>query len=301
MKSLKGVFIPAVTPFFADGRLDLESFRYNCRAWGDTDVSGLMCLGTNGEARMLNDSETIQVIEAAAGTLPKEKCLIAGVGRESLYHTLEVIDRVQSKGIRLDYFSVLTPHYYKKLMDDRALIEYYTRVADFSGVPILLYCAPTYANGVCVSIAALRVLAEHPNIAGIKDTSPDMMDAYLEAVGHRDDFTVMSGSINSYLACVKGGGSGGIVSAANYFPRECAKLDRLFRGGDVQGAEAYYLQLKALVKQTGARGGVAGVKCAMNAVGLRGGYPRLPILPMDETAAQEMRLAIEQDDTVRLK
>ena len=93
------------------------------------------------------------------------------MGRESLYQTLKFIDRVQAADLPIDYLSVLTPHYFKSLMTDAALIEYFTRVADFSRIPILLYCAPSFANEVTISADVVRVLADHPNIHGIKDTS----------------------------------------------------------------------------------------------------------------------------------
>ena len=113
--------------------------------------------------------------------------------------------------------SVLTPGYFKNLMTDHALIDYYQAIADFSPYPVLIYCAPGFANAVRISPEALRILADHPNIAGIKDTSPDMMSAYMDCVGGRDDFQVLAGSLNNFFLCTLRGGKGGILSAANYF------------------------------------------------------------------------------------
>lgn len=292
MKTLGGIIIPAVTPFEEDGKLSLSMLEHNYRVWNSTNVDGYMCLGSNGEFRMLDDEEAFAVIKAASQAAAADKCFIAGVGRESLYQTLKFIDRVQNADLPIDYLSVLTPHYFKGLMSDAALIDYYTRIADFSRLPLLLYCAPDFANTVCISAEAVKVLADHPNIHGIKDTSKTMMDAYMDAVGGRADFEVLSGSMSTVLKCMRLGGKGGVVSAANYFPNECAEVVRLYTTAGTEAAEAYYATLQTLIKQTGARGSVAGVKCCMNLLGMSGGFPRKPVLPVAPQIEAEIKAAL---------
>lgn len=287
--SLEGIYIPAVTPFDDRERVSGEMLVYNIEKWNQTDVSGYMCLGSNGEFRMLDEEESLSVIKIFARHRAETKGLIAGVGRESLYHTLRFIDRIQSMDLKVDYLSVLTPHYFKKAMNDRALIEYFTAVADFSRIPILLYCAPGFANTVCISCEALKVLADHPNIHGIKDTSPDMMDAYMDAVGGRADFQVMAGSVNTLHKCLKRGGKGAVVSAANYFPQACARLISLWQQAGEEDFLPYYHALCGRIRKTGARGGVAGVKACMNLCGYRAGIPRKPVQPLDDGEIEEMR------------
>ena len=247
-----------------------------------------MCLGSNGEFRALDDEESLKVIRLFSENRGADKGLIAGIGRESLYQTLKMIDRVCENGIKVDYFSVLTPHYFKKKMTDTALVEYFTAIADHSPVPVLLYCAPGFANGVCVSREALLAVADHPNIAGIKDTSTDMMDTYMDAVGGREDFEVMAGSINTLYHCLQRGGRGGVISAANYFPQECAQLTKLWAQKGEEGFKPYYDELLAKVKATGAKGGISGVKCCMNLLGFRAGVPRKPVQPLTQAEQAEI-------------
>ena len=299
MKQLGGIIIPAVTPFDQEGKIDFTLLQANYQAWNATEVAGYMCLGSNGEFRMLDDDEAFQVIQVSSQAADKDKCFIAGVGRESLYQTLKFIDRVQNAGLDIDYLSVLTPHYFKGLMTDQALVDYYRQIADSSALPVLLYCAPDFANSVCISAQAVRELADHPNIHGIKDTSKNMMDAYMDAVGGREDFEVLSGSMSTVLHCMDRGGKGGVVSAANYFPSQCAKVVSLYREEGREAALSYYTQLQAVIKQTGARGSVAGVKCCMNLMGLGGGYPRRPVLPVDPQIREEMHQALVQAGFLR--
>ncbi len=293
MRKLDGIIIPAVTPFDRQGDIDFAALQANYHRWNGTAVCGYMCLGSNGEFRMLDDDEALAVIKASSQAAGEDKCFIAGVSRESLSHTLRFLARVEREHLPIDYLSVLTPHYFKGLMTDEALVDYYTAIADASSLPILLYCAPDFANSVCISAEAVKALAGHSNIHGIKDTSKDMMNAYMDAVGGREDFQVLSGSMSTILTCLDRGGKGGVVSAANYFPEECARVVALYREQGRGAAQAYYDTLQALIRKTGARGSVSGVKCCMNLLGYAGGFPRKPVLPAAPQLEQEMRQALE--------
>lgn len=292
MRKLDGIIIPAVTPFDREGAIDFAALRANYHRWNATAVCGYMCLGSNGEFRMLDDDEALEVIRASAQAAGEDKCFIAGIGRESLTSTLRFLRRVEQANLPIDYLSVLTPHYFKGLMTDEALVDYYTAIADASSLPILLYCAPDFANSVCISAEAVKTLADHPNIHGIKDTSKNMMNAYMDAVGGREDFQVLSGSMSTILTCLSRGGKGGVVSAANYFPEECAKVVALYQEQGEAAAQSYYDTLQALIRRTGARGSVSGVKCCMNLLGYSGGLPRRPVLPASPALEQEMREAL---------
>ena len=293
MKKIDGIIIPAVTPFDEAGTLRLDWLKENYEAWGRTGVCGVMALGSNGEFRSLSDEESFDVIRTASETLPEDKVFIAGVGRESLYQTLQFIKKLEDAKIRIDYISVLTPCYFKGLMTDEAYIDYYTAIADASSYPVLIYCAPGFVNGLYVSAEAMKVLADHPNIAGVKDTTPDQMAAYMDAVGGRDDFMVISGKLSNIMYALEHGGPGGIISSSNYFPNACAKLTTIFREQGEEAAKEYYKQLSELGSKTGGKASVAGVKAVMNMTGKKGGYPRKPVLPVKEEMLAEIREYME--------
>jgi 4-hydroxy-2-oxoglutarate aldolase len=277
---LRGTIIPATTPFDARESLDLAGLEANFARWADTDVVGYMVLGSNGEFRSLSDKESSQVVRQAAA-LKGDKTLIAGVGRDSLHHTLEFLASLNLNGV--DYVSVLTPHYFGTAMNGAALARYYTAVADAVAVPVLIYVAPGFANGVLVPPATLRQLADHPNIAGIKDTSSTSMVDYMLTVGIRDDFEVLAGSLDTIMTTLSFGGAGGVLSAANYVPRQCARLTTLWSTGAHSAAFAYYARLRNLVKATGGVLGVAGVKACMDVLGYAGGAPRQPVAALTDS------------------
>ena len=293
MEKLHGIIVPAVTPFDEKGVIDYSALMFNYKKWNETDVRGFMCLGSNGEFKMLSDDEALEVIRVSASAADSDKTFIAGIGRESLYQTLKFMERVDALNAKIDYYSVLTPSYFKSRMTDEALIDYYTAIADESRVPILLYCAPSFANDMVISPEALKVLADHPNIHGIKDTSKNMMNAYMDVAGGRDDFEIVSGSMSTLMSCLDRGGRGGVVSAANYFPAECSKVVKLYENEGKEAALFYYESLQTLIKATGARGSVAGVKATMNLVGLKGLYPRKPVLPISKEEEESYRIALD--------
>lgn len=287
-EKFRGIVIPTVTPFDDEGALNVAMLEDNFARWNETTVRGYMVLGSNGEFRSLSDDESLMVV-GRARELKADKTLIVGVGRESLRLTLAFLDKVTGLGPGVDYVSVLTPHYFAKLMDDQALVDYYIAVADHSPVPVLLYVAPGFANSVVVSPAALRSLASHPNIHGLKDTTPAMMLDYFLVAGRRDDFTILAGSLSTLLPGLMLGGPGGVVSAANYFPAQCAEITDLYFAGEQEKAIERYVELQRVVKQTGARRGIAGLKCCMNLCGLSGGRPRLPVKPVSAREESEIR------------
>lgn len=292
-EKLKGIIIPAATPFDERGEVSVSMMEHNYQRWGQTGVRGYMCLGSNGEYRSLSDEEALLVIETA-GRLKGDKTLIVGAGRESLHQTLAFVKRVMDQGAPVDYLSILTPHYFAKLMDGEALYDYFNAVADFSTIPILIYVAPSFANGVTLPPGIMAKLANHPNIHGVKDTTSNMMVDYMLKAGRREDFAVMAGSLNNIMTCLAFGGPGGVVSAANYFPEECVEITTLFFSGAIDQAYTQYIELQNLVKASGAKYSVAGLKACMNLCGYAGGQPRLPVRPLPAEVLKEIEGVLRQ-------
>ena len=104
----------------------------------------------------------------------------------------------------------------------------------------------------------------------------------------------MAGSLSNLLTCYERGGRGGVVSAANYFPQECADIYRAFLDGGMEAARQAHQGVQALSKATGARGSVAGVKCTMNLLGYAGGKPRRPLQPMSAQMEAEFAAALKE-------
>jgi 4-hydroxy-2-oxoglutarate aldolase len=165
---LEGIFAPVTTCFYPDGRCYWRKLEANMERYSRTAMSGMVVLGSTGEAVMLSDEETREALRVARGATTPEKVLIAGVGRESVIETLRLAEYAAE--LQYDAILVRTPHYYRKQMRNREMLTYYQAVADRSPLPVVLYSIPS-CTAYDLPIEVVGELAMHPNIVGIKDSS----------------------------------------------------------------------------------------------------------------------------------
>jgi 4-hydroxy-2-oxoglutarate aldolase len=287
--NLKGVFVPIVTPF-EDDELDLESLRENLRRLSETDITGYFALGSNGEARSLSDEEEIRVLEILAEERG-DRLVMVGTGCESTRESIRKTKRAAKMGF--PYASVLTPSYFPKQMNDETLIGFYKKIADGSPIPILVYNAPGFAGGVSLSVSALTALAEHGNIAGIKDSAPTGPGAFLAALTETSNFVVIAGSTNFFYPSLLLGAAGGILSLANYLPGYCSRLYELYRKKEYDQALDLHRLLVRINRAVSSRYGVAGVKAAMEIMGYKGKEPRHPLRAVDVSIRDNLHLMLK--------
>src|SRR5262245_14944301 len=208
MKRFAGIYTPIATPFLRDGSLDETSLRSNVAKWMTTSLTGLVVLGSNGEAPSLDDDECDRIIDIVREGVPQDRPLIAGTGRESTRSTIDATRRAAAAGV--DAALVRTPSFFKPQMTSDAFVRHYTEVADASPIPILLYNVSLY-TGVNLLPDAVERLATHPNIVGMKESGGDLAQI-AEFVGRTpDDFTVLAGSATTFMLALCTGCDGGIL------------------------------------------------------------------------------------------
>ncbi len=169
-RPLGGIFAPVTTPFRGE-EIDPAAFTSNLRHYASTALAGIVVLGSNGEAPLLDDDESDALIETSRGVWPDGKWLIAGTGRESLRATIAATARAAARGV--DAVMVRTPSFYKARVNADAMVAFYTAVADASPVPVILYNV-TMFTGVNLAPDTAARLSAHPNIIGIKDSGGDV-------------------------------------------------------------------------------------------------------------------------------
>lgn len=271
-----GVFGPVVSTFDdRTGELDLDAFAFNIRAHIAAGLSGVVVAGSTGEAALLDEEERLRLIETARELVPASDMLIVGTGAES---TRQCVRRSRDAAARgADMVLVVAPHYYGSSMTRAALEAHYRRVADDSPCPVLLYNIPKYAH-FTLEPELIAALSTHGNIAGMKDSAGDLgkLEGYLLSQGER--FTVLTGHAGTFLQALERGVHGGILAAALFAPEP--SLDVWQRRNGTAAAKVAQDVLAPLGLEIVARMGVAGVKAAMDAVGLRGGAVRSPLQPL---------------------
>ena len=286
---IRGVFPPIPTPF-RDDAVDTAALAKNCERGMATGLRGLVVLGSNGEAPLLDDDESDRVIAAARERVPADRLLIAGVARESTAGTLRAATRAAALGA--DAVLVRTPSFFRTLLTGEALARHYAAVADAAPVPVLLYNF-TALTGVTLPVAAVAQLAHHPNIIGIKESGSDI--AFISALVDEtpDDFRVLAGSAPVFYASLVSGAAGGILALASAVPDLCVQLFDLVAAGRLAEARSLQRRLTPLARLLTRLHGVPGLKAALDIAGYVGGAPRPPLLPAGPAAVAEIRQALE--------
>lgn len=165
---LEGIFPAVTTPFYSDGRLYLKKLEHNIEHYSRTPAAGLVILGSTGEAVMLSDEESRQVLRTARQAAAPEKVLLAGVARESVVETLRLAEFAAEQ--QYDAVLARTPGYYAPQTGSVEILTYYRALADRSPLPVVIYSIPKYTHYE-IPVEVVAELAQHPNIIGIKDSS----------------------------------------------------------------------------------------------------------------------------------
>lgn len=285
---LRGVFGPVTTTFYRQtGELDLASFAANVRAHIAAGLHGIVVAGSTGEAALLDANERAALVDAAREMVPHDKTLIVGTGAESTRTCLQLTRDAAARGA--DAVLVVAPHYYGSAMTATALEQHYRRVADDSPVPVILYNIPKYMHFALVP-ALVAELATHHNIVGIKDSSGnrELIAGYLSSASGK--FSVLTGNAGIFQDSLKNGATGGILAVALFAAGLSLEVYNATLRGQDSDAAAAQERLAPLGTKIVGEFGVAGVKAAMDNVGLVGGPVRSPLLPLD---AQQSATVVE--------
>jgi 4-hydroxy-2-oxoglutarate aldolase len=281
-----GIYTPIVTPFTRDGDIDARGLQSNVDHYLATKLTGLVVLGSNGEAAQLEDDEADRVISIVRERVPRGRPLLVGTGRESTRATIAACRR--AAGIGADAVMARTPSFYKPQMTSDNFVKHYTEVADASPVPVLLYNVTMY-TGVNLLPDAVEKLSEHPNIVGLKDSGNDMLQIGDYLVRAKPGFTVLAGAAPTLFTSAVLGVHGAVLALAGLVPDLCVELFEHVRGGRVAEGRELQRRLMPLARAIGPVHGVPGLKAALDLVGLTGGVPRAPLRPVTPAAVDSLR------------
>jgi 4-hydroxy-2-oxoglutarate aldolase len=292
---LEGIYPALITPFAADGSVSIANLKHNIELYNRTGLNGFVVNGSTGESMLLTREEADAVLVAVKESAGASKQLIAGTGAESTAETIERTKRAAEIGYQ--WALVKTPHYYKPAYKPEVFIEHYRRVADASPIPVLLYSVPQF-TGIALEAKEVAVLAEHPNIVGIKESSGNILRVSEMVATTPVTFSVLTGSASTLLPALAIGVRGAILALASVLPEQCVALFGLVHSGKL--ADARRLQQSILLASNliVTEAGIAGVKFAMEQRGYRGGLPRRPLLPLSDALKARVLSAVAAIDPV---
>ena len=287
LSSLHGLGVAMVTPFNEQGNVDFPALQRMVEHQIKGGTAFLVVLGTTGETPTLSAAEQRRVVdfvlEVNAGRLP----VVVGVTGNN---TAELCERIHSWDVSgVAAFLVATPAYNKP--GQEGLKAHYTSVADAAQRPVILYNVPgrTSCN---MSAATTLTLANHSNVIGIKEASGDLEQIGDILAGRPQHFAVWSGDDALAMPTVAMGAEGLISVLGNAFPKPLTAMVEQASFGQTHEARSTHAALKPLMKLMFEEGNPAGIKAAMNHLGLCEGDVRLPLTKASSALKDKLYAAI---------
>jgi len=274
-----------------DEAIDHRALASNVAKWMKTRLAGLVVLGSNGEAPLLEDAESDAAIETARAHVPRDRTLIAGVGRESTAATIQAARRAADVGA--DVVLVRTPSYFKNVMTNDAFVRHFTAVADASPRPVLMYNV-TMFTGVNLLPDAVERLSAHKNIIGMKESNADLVQLSETIARTPDGFIVLSGAAATLYHAFCAGANGAVLAVSAVLPDICVDIFDLVQ--KQRHAEALDLQRRIvrMGRLLGAMHGVPALKYALDQVGYVGGPVRPPLGALAPEGQRQIREALAE-------
>ena len=275
--NIRGSICALVTPFEADGALDLAAFGRLLDHQLDGGTQALVVAGSTGEAHMLESDEFDRLLAFAVERVAKRVPVIAGTGEAGTAKTIALTRRARALGA--DAALVVVPYYVRPTQE--GLCRHYFEVADQGGLPLLLYNVPS-RTGCDLLPQTVARLREHPGILGIKEARGDRerISALAELV--RPDFVYLSGDDASAGEAMLAGAAGTISVVANLVPQAFRALCDAATSGDQAATARCQAALEPLVQALNCAPNPIAVKAGLPVLGLGLAVPRLPLVELND-------------------
>ena len=275
--NIRGSICALVTPFAADGALDLSAFGrlLDFQLAGGTQA--LVVAGSTGEAHMLEHDEFDRLLAFAVKHVAGRVPVIAGTGEAGTAKTVALTRRAQALGA--DAALVVAPYYVRPTQE--GLRRHYLEVAEHGGLPVLMYNVPS-RTGCDLVPATVAQLREHPAIIGIKEARSDRERILATAELVRADFVYLSGDDGTAGQAMLAGAAGTISVVANLVPGAFRALCDAATNGDQAETERCHAALEPLVRALDCAPNPIAVKAGLPALGLGLAAPRLPLVELND-------------------
>lgn len=269
-----GVCTALVTPFL-DGKVNYPMMELLLRRQLKTGIKAVVISGTTGESPTLSDDEKLELFRRCKAYVGDEMLIIAGTGSNSTEHAVYLSKEAEKCGV--DALLVVSPYYNKATPD--GLIAHYLSIAHAVKLPVILYNVPS-RTGVDIPVSVYKTLSRIPNIAGVKEASPDVVKITRIRAACGSDLPIWSGNDDMIAPIAALGGKGVISVLSNVLPEETKLLTDAALDGDFDTAGAIQCQLQELIGALFSEVNPIPVKEAMKLIGYDCGGCRLPLTAM---------------------
>jgi 4-hydroxy-2-oxoglutarate aldolase len=291
MEKIRGVIPPMLTPFKQNEDVDYDGFVSNIQKWNKDRLAGYLVIGSNSETVYLSEEEKLELVRLTAENAAPGRVVMAGSGLDSARETIKLTNKCAKAGAHCAL--VLTPFYYGGAMDSRALIRFFTEVADHSDIPILIYNVSKFTH-VNIGADAVAELSRHKNIVGMKDSNGDVpqLATFLRAADPK--FQVMTGTFSAWYPALTFGITATVSAMANCCPNEIAETQELFDAGKTAESFALYQRFFPVNAALTGTYGIPGLKYAADYCAYTGGRVRNPLADCGETQTEQLRAILDK-------
>ncbi|MFC5289279.1 4-hydroxy-tetrahydrodipicolinate synthase [Actinokineospora guangxiensis] len=266
------VLTAMVTPFDADGRLDVDRAQHLAQHLVDLGNDGLVISGTTGESPTTTDAEKSDLLRAVVEAVGHRATVVGSVGTYDTAHTVHLARDAEKAGAH--GLLVVTPYYSRP--PQAGLLAHFSTVADATGLPVMLYDIPP-RSVVPIEVDTLRRLAEHPRIQAVKDAKGDLLAG--SNVIASTNLAYYSGDDALNLPWLSIGGVGVVSVIGHVVAGRLRSMLDSYERGDVATARTVHNGMLPVMRAMSRVGGVIFSKAALRLRGEPAGDPRLPLPP----------------------
>jgi 4-hydroxy-tetrahydrodipicolinate synthase len=280
------VLTAVVTPFRADGSVDLDAFRSLCDFLLDNGSDGVVVTGTTGEAPTLSDGERLALYAAALEAVGNRGTVLAGTGTNATEHSVELTERAHELGVH--GFLVVTPYYNRP--PQRGIVAHVSAVAAATDRPVVFYDIPSRVV-TDAEPETITALAQLENVTAVKQAKPSL-DAARHVVACGLD--LYAGDDDLILPFLEVGGVGGICVHTHVVGLRVKDLVASYRAGDLERAHALDEELRPAIELLRVQTNPIAIKRALELLGHEVGGLRLPLVEADEDETARIRDCLER-------
>jgi len=280
------VLTAILTPFHADGSVDVDAFKRLANHLVDNGSDGIVVAGTTGEAPTLTDAEKLELFAAALEAVGDRATVVANTGTYDTQHSADLTGEAHDLGVHA--FLAVTPYYNKP--PQRAIVRHFQEIACMTDKPVLVYNIPSRVV-VNVEPATMDELVQIENVKGVKQANPDLAEAkHIIDAG----LTLYAGDDNLVLPFVELGGEGGVCVHTHVWGLQTKEMVGRAKSGDLDGARRLNEEMAPAYELLKIQTNPIPIKAAMNLLGHELGGYRLPMVdPTDDELAQ-VRACLER-------
>ena len=284
MSEIRGVITAMVTPFGADGELDLEAARRLARHLVENGSHGVVVTGTTGEAPTTSDEEKLAVLAAVLEEIGDEATVIAGTGSNDTHHTAALTARAAGTGAHAAL--VVTPYYNKP--NPRGIRAHYLSVAAAApDLPLVLYNIPSRTVINIPPELLAELAAEVPTVVAVKQANNDDL-------GPVEGLDVLAGNDDVFARTLEFGGPGGVLVASHVVGAQMREIYEAAERGDHGRAAAIDAELRPVYGAMTVTSNPTPVKTALELLGVIDAHFRLPMVPASDDERTRIRAALER-------